>query len=227
MNRDEQRTRPLGLAPEAFRLGDTWVLHPREPGGGTWISVNDRGVAFALINWYAISTPPPNPVVSRGDVVLTVRDSPSARAGDRKIKALPLAQFRPFRLIGFFSTETVVQEWQWNQVSLNSVRHRWEQRQWISSGHDEPAAQRSRGAVFDSGRREPDAGDQAWFRRLHASHTPEYGAGSTCMHRPEAHTVSYTEIETTPDLSVLRHLPQAPCRGWSTESVHTLQRPPS
>ena len=225
MNRDEQRTRPLGLPPERFQLGDTQVLLPREPNGGTWISVNHHGVSFALINWYAITAPPPQTLVSRGEVILNLLDSRSSEDSERKFKTLPLPQIRPFRLIGFYPSEMSVDEWQWDQMSRQSVRHRWEPKQWISSGHDEPAAHGSRSAVFDQARHEPDAGEQAWFRRLHASHAPQRGAGSTCMHRPDAHTVSYTEIEAIAGKVLLRHLPQAPCRGWATESIHVIPGP--
>ena len=35
----------------------------------------------------------------------------------------------------------------------------------------------------------------AWMRRLHRSHVPAPGPFSICVHREDARTVSYTEIE--------------------------------
>ena len=53
MNRDEQLTRVPGLPPAPKIINGSRVLSPSEPGGGTWIALNVRGVTFALINWYA------------------------------------------------------------------------------------------------------------------------------------------------------------------------------
>ncbi len=106
MNRDESLARVRGLPPARADAGEVHVLHPREPAGGTWISVNDRGVAFALVNWYAITARAPRPVVSRGEVVAAMRAAlTSAGAGDR-FGRLGLARMDPFRLIGFFPRGT-------------------------------------------------------------------------------------------------------------------------
>ena len=69
-----------GLPPECFPVGARTVAHPREPAGGTWISVHDRGAAFTLVNWYAITACAPQPVASRGEVVLALRGSESVDA---------------------------------------------------------------------------------------------------------------------------------------------------
>jgi hypothetical protein len=211
MNRDEQRTRITGLPPGRFAVGDRTVAHPREPGGGTWISVNDRGAAFALVNWYAIPLGASRPVASRGEVVLALRDCTDSDGAAARLRQLPLPRMNPFRVIGIFESERLAHEWRWDLRELACLRHDWAPRQWLSSGHNELAAQKIRAATFESVRAEDDAGSVTWLRRLHASHGPEPGPFSICMHRAEAATVSYTEIEVTGTTADMRHCGGSPC----------------
>ena len=211
MNRDEQRARPHGLPPEEFRVSGRRVFHPREPSGGTWIAANETGTAFALINWYSIASRVHGEAVSRGQVVLALRDVDSPEEAASRLGTLPLSSMNPFRLIGFFKSQAVVSEWRWNRDELLTVRHEWEPAQWASSGYDEPSAQRIRSEAFCAARRESDAGSVAWLRRLHSSHGGEPGPFSTCMHRPDAVTVSYTEVQDSDEGIAMRGTSQAPC----------------
>jgi len=72
MNRDEQLTGAVGLPPCESIVYGRRVLAPSEPGGGTWILLNESGVTFALINWYSISSRVKIKTVSRGEVVRAV-----------------------------------------------------------------------------------------------------------------------------------------------------------
>lgn len=223
MNRDENLARVRGLPPARADVGDVQVLHPSEPAGGTWISVNDRGVSFALVNWYSVTARAPQPVVSRGEVVPAMRDaSTSVGSGDR-FDRLDLARMDPFRLIGFFPEEHLAVEWRWDTRVPSRTTHAWTPMQWLSSGHDEPSAQRIRGGTFGAVRDEPDAGSVPWLRRLHASHAPERGPFSTCMHRADAGTVSYTEIEVDEVSARMDHSTEALCCG-AVVSTGTLRR---
>ncbi len=215
MNRDEQRSRPHGLPPGEFDVSGRRVFHPREPSGGTWIAANETGTAFALINWYSIAARVHGESVSRGQVILALRDADSPEEAASRLRTLPLSSMNPFRLIGFFKSQAVVWEWRWNRDELLSERHAWEPAQWASSGYDEPAAQRTRSEAFCAARREPDAGSVTWLRRLHSSHGGEPGPFSTCMHRPDAVTVSYTEIEDSDVGIAMRGTERALCESPS------------
>ena len=136
MNRDEQRSRVAGLPPSIVQLGDTKAIHPSEPTGGTWISVNSSGITVALINWYSIPNRAPAPAASRGGVILAVRKVSSTEDVLAGLEKLPLAQMNPFRLIGVFPDSRNIRQWQWNQVQLTELEHSWEPQQWISSGFD-------------------------------------------------------------------------------------------
>jgi hypothetical protein len=211
MNRDEKLARVAGLPPTVREVGGRAAICPSEPDGGTWIGVNDAGAAFALINWYAVAARAPAPAVSRGTVVTEILPHTAPFNVFRALRALPLQRINPFRLIGVFPATHEVIEWRWNLERLAQRYWRWQANTWISSGHDESGAQRMRGQNFSVSLEAPDAGSPAWLRRLHGSHAPERGAFSTCMHRADAATVSYTEIEVKPGAATLFHVPGPLC----------------
>jgi hypothetical protein len=221
MNRDEQRARPMGLPTAAFVVNGRQVLHPREPAGGTWIAVNDAGAGFALVNWYAVTARAPQPVCSRGEVVLALRDAVTPSEAAERLADLPLGRVNPFRVVGVFDRGRTLREWRWDLARLEELEHVPAPCQWISSGNDEPEAQRRRGAEFAQRRHDLDAGSVAWLRALHASHGPACGPFSTCMHREDAVTVSYTEIAVSPRRIVVTHGAGAPCetRLWNSAVV--------
>lgn len=220
MNRDEQLTRVAGLPPQRRFIDGRSVISPSEPGGGTWISLNDARVCFALINWYSVPARVRTGAVSRGEVVASVSPSCESEEAHKKIESLPLNFVNPFRLIGVFPKSREVVEWRWNLKTL--VRHngQWELQQWISSGYDEPQAQLVRSATFESMRQHPAVGSLKWLRQLHSSHSPEPGPFSTCMHRDDAATVSYCEIQTSQNEGGMRYIAGAPCRNLSGVISH-------
>lgn len=213
MNRDEQRSRAAALGPSTVEVNGLRVVHPSEPSGGTWISSNERGLTVALINWYSVTARVSKNALSRGEVVLAVRAARSTNEIAFRLGTLPLERINPFRLIAVVEDEQLVHEWRWNQETLSAVRHAWLPGIWISSGFDEHGAQRARSAVFAESLRDPDAGSVAWLRRLHSSHLPECGPLSICMHRADAVTVSYTEIEAAEGALTMRQTMNSPCES--------------
>ena len=194
MNRDEKVTRVAGLPPAKRNIGGRIVTYPSEPTGGTWISLNDAGVTFALINWYSVLTKPKGHSVSRGKIIPRICTALDPHAVDLRLAALPLFSISPFRLIGIFKPSMRIKEWRWDLNELSSKDYDWQLQQWISSGFDEPSAQRIRGRTFHEFRSQCSCGTLNWLRRLHSSHSPNCGPFSTCMHRDDAATVSYSEI---------------------------------
>src|SRR6266853_905794 len=102
MNRDEKLTRPTGLPPKRTMVEGRTVLCPSEPGGGTWIAVNDHRAALALINWYSITARVGDKPVSRGEVVYSMSAADSPALAQAVLHELPLDRINPFRLIGVF-----------------------------------------------------------------------------------------------------------------------------
>jgi hypothetical protein len=222
MNRDEQRTRRAALPPRRKKVNGNVVLAPSEPAGGTWIAVNDHGATFALVNWYSIKNRVERKAVSRGEVVNAVSASGSLDFAEAMIASLPLNRVNPFRLIGIFPARREVVELRWDLKKLSRKGHQWETQQWISSGYNETAAQLVRGKIFRQALRQHSAGSRNWLRRLHRSHDPETGPFSTCVHRADAETVSYTEVAVSSRRAKMCYHPGAPCQD-STISVHRIR----
>ena len=221
MNRDEQWSRPISLPPTLRRAGRFAALCPSESGGGTWIGVNESGATFALVNWYSVTAPPGPVASSRGLAVSQLLATNSPEESEATLREWLRPGIRPFRLIGFFVRTRQVIEWRWNGEHLESLPHSWEPRQWISSGLDEPTANRVRSESFRLAARSASAGSARWFQSLHRSHLPERGAFSHCVHRSDAGTVSYTEISVGTRLATMKHHLGCPCTKSGTTS-HTL-----
>ena len=213
MNRDEKLSRAAGMPPKKKTVKGHAVLGPSEPGGGTWITVNDQGATFALINWYSIAARVGGEMVSRGTVVNSVGTTVSPDLTDATLAKLPLDQINPFRLIGIFPATSKIAEWQWNLKQLVRKNLRWKSQQWISSGFDEPTAQRVRSKTFQQAQQQKSAGSLDWLRRLHRSHSPQKGPFSTCMHRADAATVSYTEVKVSRCEALMHYHAETPCQG--------------
>src|SRR5688572_19774021 len=118
MNRDEQLTRAQGLPPKLRSVNGVRVIYPSEPGGGTWISLNESGATLALINWYSITTRVQSHPISRGEIVSAARFASDPTAAEATLNRLPLRRINPFRLIGIFPGRQEVAEWRWNLKQL-------------------------------------------------------------------------------------------------------------
>ncbi len=222
MNRDEKLTRPTGLPPNKRNVNGRAVLCPSEPAGGTWIALNDGGTTFALINWYSITARLGSKTVSRGEVINSMSSAISPEVAAAALDGLPLNRINPFRLIGIYPAAGEIVEWRWNLKQLVRKNHRWKSQQLISSGFDERTAQRVRGKTFQRAERQYSAGSLDWLRRLHRSHSPQAGPFSTCMHRADAATVSYTEVDVSSRHATMRYHAGAPCKALKHCIRHIL-----
>jgi hypothetical protein len=226
MNRDESVRRAAASPPGVFPLRRRTALLPYEPGGGSWVAVNDAALALTLINWYEVEfrrdgapaaantgavggarTPP----VSRGIVVPALMDASGVDEARARLATLPLQNLAAFRLIVFAGRERTVREFRWDRRALDVLPHAWRPAHWFSSGYDEPRARIERENVARRARSSRDAGSLRWLRDLHASHDPARGPFCFCMHRDGYETVSYTEISVTPRNVTMRYHGGPPC----------------
>jgi hypothetical protein len=222
MNRDEKRDRLASLRPAVVELENHRPIFPREPTGGTWISVNDSGVCLALINWHRVERQPKNDVVSRGEVVRALAGKSCVDELAAGIAKLPLRKLRPFRLIAIVPAERRVIEWRWNLQRLVIRNHEWQRQHWFSSGFDEHRAEVERQRVCAAANDQQSAESLRWLRQLHRSHAPTRGPFSICMHRADASTVSYTEISVTEKSASMRYASGPPCMARFTVTKKLL-----
>jgi len=99
-NRDERRDRAVALQPTVETLGARAVVMPIDPaGGGSWIGVNDAGVAAAVLNRHAGPPPEARSFTSRGVIVRHALACESIGAAAAAARGLNANAFQPFRLV--------------------------------------------------------------------------------------------------------------------------------
>jgi hypothetical protein len=212
MNRDERLTRELALAPVPITAASLPAVYPRESGGGTWIGSNAAGITFALLN----QNPGPQASVkerSRGEIIPALMESPHFSEAMRRFQQTDLRRLLPFVLVGIFPAEQIISQCQWDGNELKFLRIGWDVRHWFSSGVSDEMARKVRGSTCYESWRRRDAGSAEWLRWLHASHSPVRGSFSICVHRPDAATVSYTEVAYGGGELTMRYHAGHPCQA--------------
>ena len=227
MNRDEQRSRGAALPPAIHQMGDLALLYPQEAGGGTWIGGNSRGNLLALINWYAVETRGfGEKSRSRGEIIPQMLQETLLEATSDALKHFDFAGIHPFRLFGFFPEERQIREWRWDAKALAVKFHEWSRRHWFSSSWSDERAEAERGSACERTWREDLTDPAAWLRELHASHIPEPGPFSICVHRQDAATISYTEVRWDRGQLQMGYLAGNPCQATHSPRTYILQAVP-
>jgi uncharacterized protein with NRDE domain len=110
VNRDERRSRPDATAPVWHRQGSRSIAYPSDPtGGGTWVGVNDVGLAMALLNRYPMVVPRPLPEApSRGLIIPALLGCRRVSDAIQLIRAFDCSRFNAFRLVVVDRQETGV-----------------------------------------------------------------------------------------------------------------------
>jgi hypothetical protein len=224
MNRDELRSRPRALAPLYFEGNGLTAVYPSEPLGGTWIAVNAYGQLFALLNWYCADAHTFTVKQgSRGEIIPQMIFDSDFRAASAILVSPGLAGILPFRLIGIDPKHRVISEWRWDGQRIRQSRFPWTRKHWFSSSLSDVQAEEYRCATctIAASVRDPEGPD--WLLGLHRSHRPFSGPYSICVHRPDAVTVSYTDVLVNSRLISMRYVAGSPCE--STGFHHVLDLP--
>jgi uncharacterized protein with NRDE domain len=189
-NRDELATRKPARAP-AVRVRDGVRFLAPEDGdaGGTWIGVNERGVSVGLANG-----PEAAPAArSRGQLVLDLLAAGSVADVGRRVLAADPSRHRPFEL---FAIEPGGEVGIWSSDARTIERRPGvaEGAILVSSSRDAERARRERRSLLERLARANGGLDAKLLAAFHASHEPERGPYSPCMHREGASTVSLTRV---------------------------------
>ncbi len=217
-NRDERRTRAIGLPPTEQLRNGVRFLAPSDPeGGGSWVSVNDQRVALALLNQYEADQPAERPPVSRGQLLLALADLGSQAEVWNRLRTAGLMQYAPFTL-AVFEPGLPALLLGWNGQALTDEILGQSGLLLASSSVAQHEADQARRKLFDA-TTAAGAIDEVVLERLHRSHLPVEGPLSVCMHRADAETVSFTRISVTPLLVSLSYVAGAPCRGAPADTL--------
>jgi hypothetical protein len=209
-NRDESVRRGLALPPERLELEGVRVLAPRDAdAGGTWIGVNERGLAVALLNGAdrrgATETEGADARRSRGLLVTELLAAPTAAAALARLAEVSLDRYRGF-LLAVFAPGAAPEARLWDGEALAAVAA---QAPLASSSLDRTRAQTERERTYR--RVVGDAPERAALAAFQRSHEPERGPWSPCMHRADASTVSATEVRVDARAVALRYAGGPPC----------------
>jgi uncharacterized protein with NRDE domain len=210
-NRDEKLTRGAAFEPAIRECGGVRYIAPIDSdAGGTWISVNEFGLSLCLLNRHGAGASSVHR--SRGLLVRELAASASTDQVLRRLARAELHRYAPFALVALERERSAaLAEWDGTTLSVDRAADR--HMPLASSSYDEPGVQRARRSELQRLAGPSRRIDAAVLERLHGSHYAGAGPYSTCMHRPEAETVSFSHITVTSAEIRFEYHPSSPCRA--------------
>ena len=208
-NRDEQRQRATALVPTRHELANGVAVYPIDPvGGGTWVGVNDAGLAAALLN-RTVKSGPANSTPglhSRGLIVPALLQCRTLRDTLDVAASIDVSAFNSFRLVVVQPMVAAIFASDGASLNVQSVDPSTPLMLTSSSLGDhrvekprrelfERLVVRHKGSVLDG------------QVRFHAHRWRARGAISVAMERLDARTVSCTTISVTSAGVELRYDP--------------------
>lgn len=211
-NRDELRTRPTALPPVIRTFGNHKAIMPVDPvSNGTWIAVNDAGIAATLLNVNLGLRPTSGDYQrpSRGVLIPHLMASETLDEAIETSTAIDPRQYAPFRLVvvdgkrvaNFYSDGETLRT---AHGLIGNCPHLF-----TSSGLGDALVKTPRRDLFDH----MFTTGEDWLSAQDAFHRhswPDRRHLSVCMERNEARTVSHTVIDVEPERVVLTYVPDAP-----------------
>ncbi len=235
-NRDESVSRVRGTPPRSRRERGVATLAPLDPeGNGTWIGVNELGLTACILNASETnpSRLPPTPL-SRGLILRGLLPLDSIDAAWAKLEEGrdQLRGVRAFHVVVAIRGGSRPGEaararagwFRWNGIDLSRGVGEGPAL-FVSSGFDQRGAERERGRQWRAFLESPPAGEREVPARVGswlASHEPERGALSVCMHRSDAATVSRTIVTVSGGAASLAYHDGPPCDDHAADSLHAL-----
>ena len=208
-NRDEKLTRKSALEPRLAIRDSTRFLAPLDGDfGGTWIATNELGVSVCLLNGASLTGSEIHaaaPGRSRGLLVLDLIPLASVASICNRLRETDLSTFASFMLAALEPGRPVaILEWDGSKKTL--LHEAADRFMLTSSSFDSEEVRRSRHEGYGH------VHDAEELFAFHRSHSPARGAYSTCMHRADAETVSFSWIQVTREETDFFYTPGAPCK---------------
>ena len=209
-NRDERRTRAAASAPRLHRTGVRHALWPVDPeSGGTWIGVNDAGLAMVLLNRHPLESPGCTPTHSRGVLIPRLLGAARLETAVARARAVlgPSGEhprFEPFTLVMIQRHDVATVDYCGGTMTIGRRRLTRPLMFTSSSLGDalvEEARRRLFASLVESNRRSLAA--QAKFHRHRWPDRPHI---SVRMARVDAATVSHTTIDVCGETIAIRYL---------------------
>jgi hypothetical protein len=221
-NRDEQRTRPSALPPSTWtgERGGRFLAPIDSAAQGTWISVNEHGVALCLLNHYQAQAPRTDSPKSRGWIVRGLADAGDAFVVRQALEEEDLSAYPGFRLLVLQPGEPA------RLAHWDGVQFAWADQvraPLISSGYALERVTQSRLDVFRQLEAEHGGVSPEMLAAYHQSELPEPGPLAVNMSREDARTVSLTTVRVSPETVELTYYPGPPAED-PPALTHRLKR---
>lgn len=193
-NRDESKRRSEGLPPQTHVDDSVAYICPRDPdGGGTWLLANSHGLTLGLLNYYETRCwHRPKAPLSRGRLPLDCRTFDDLDEVENFFASAELSRFPPFHFLGIDpACRSVLITWTGRRARISQPG--FAELPLTTSAFQTDAVVAERRADF---RRQIPSLKCASERlvRFHHSHDPDRSAYSPLMTRPDARTVSFSQI---------------------------------
>ena len=223
-NRDEKLTRKSAQEPRLAVRNETRFLAPVDGDfGGTWIATNEFGVSVCLLNGANLTGSEIHaaaPGCSRGLLLLDLIPLASVAAICDRLRETGLSAFAPFTLAALEPARPVaILEWDRSKKTLLFEGAR--RFMLTSSSFDSEEVRRCRQEEHSH------VHDNEGLFGFHRSHAPARSAYSTCMHRADAKTVSFSWIQVSRKETDFFYTPGAPCENLPGVRLKLARSPSS
>ena len=197
-NRDESLLRPAALTPRERSFGRRSAILPIDPeSNGTWIAVNDAGLAMVVLNRNRKGATATNKVAkrSRGTIIPSLLHCETIDEATGAAESLDINDFAPFRLLMISQDKFVEID---SSLPTRSCSPRRLDQAWIftSSGLGDEVVEGPRTKLFRRvfSERSPVRFTAAQQDLFHLHLWPGREHLSVRMTRQDARTVSYTVV---------------------------------
>lgn len=209
-SRDERHGRAPANPPERRTFNNVKALLPIDPASdGTWVAVNEHGLALTLLN-YNLTKPPTGRDRSRGAVIPTLLSAASVEEALALAGPIERERMMPFRLVACDGRSVML--WRSTEAIGHAEIKPWagEPVMFTSSGLGDHLVEPPRRALFERWFGDDATEHAEQQRALHQHRWPGRAHLSICMHRDDARTVSYTTVDVIRDGITMTYHPDRP-----------------
>ena len=213
-NRDESNLRAKAIPPKVYQQQNYSYVMPIDPdAGGSWLSCNQSGFVFVLLNNYQGTVKPKTQqLISRGIIVKSLAKCKTQTQVGAYLKGLDLVQFQAFSLLVISDSFKSM----WRHDGDDKLVEKPLPNHWFSSAH--PQANdvlKQRKKVSENWPIESDED----LILLHQSHLPNNEAVdyedktfSICMHHDKGQSQSLSYIKLFKEKAEIRYWDGQPCQ---------------
>jgi len=196
-NRDEKRTRLPATPPVIQIIRGVRVLAPIDGNaGGTWLAVNEFGLAVAVLNYYEAEASAPagsGDFNSRGQLVLDLAASRDGHEAIDQLHHLDHRAYRPY-ILALFTPDQAGLMARWNGRQFSEIDLNRQPLPVTTSSFRTEEVLNARKKLFQEMLAGKNGITDDLLLNYHRSRSELGGAHSVTMSRPDACTVSFNAV---------------------------------